>query len=167
LGCGGREGLIFLSILSSFTILRDTREQKGWSFPGSQLKDVTLKTGDYTLEGFENQIVIERKGSTGELAKNVIETRFQKEIERLAEIPHSYIFLEFSRSDLDLYPRGTNIPLFIQKKIRVKAPLMLKKIETYLLKYNIQTFFCGDPILAEEMAYSILSGFYFNGHHTL
>ena len=48
-----------------YTVIKDTREQNGWSFSQydkcAGMEIGTLHTGDYTLRGFEDVICIERK----------------------------------------------------------------------------------------------------------
>ena len=48
-----------------YTILIDSREKEGaYSFPGIKTKIQKLEYGDYSLEGCEREIVIERKSFT-------------------------------------------------------------------------------------------------------
>jgi ERCC4-type nuclease len=67
--------------------IRDTREQNGYIFgflPSYQVKVGTLSTGDYSIEGLEDEVTIERKsladafGTIGGQRK-----RFQRELERM------------------------------------------------------------------------------------
>ncbi len=132
--------------------------ENGVSLPQIELS--SLKTGDYSIKGFENEICIERKASVSELASNITEKRFQREIERMSEIRHPFIFLEFSMREIDRYPFCTNLPPKIRRKIRVRGPFIRKKLEEYLLNWNIQTFCCRDAIKAEVMAYNILADFF-------
>src|SRR5215210_7578524 len=70
-----------------YTVLRDTREQQGWIFEQGKLCNGTiskaLKTGDYTLVGFESILCVERKKNVAEFAKNIIEKRFENELTRM------------------------------------------------------------------------------------
>lgn len=147
-------------MMANFIIIRDTREKKGWDFSGEQVELQALKTGDYSIKGFEDQVCIERKKSVGELASNVTQPRFEREIKRMAEIPHAFILLEFSMFDLDLYPSGTNLPRRVKKKIRIKGNFIKSVLSRYLIDYNIQTILCGDALQAEMMALSILKECY-------
>ena len=58
-----------------YLVYRDTREKDGWEFTQSGYcagtQEQTIKTGDYTLYGYENHICIERKGNVSELATNI------------------------------------------------------------------------------------------------
>ena len=55
-----------------YLVYRDTREKDGWDFAQSGYcagtEPQTIKTGDYTLHGYENHLCIERKGNVSELA---------------------------------------------------------------------------------------------------
>ena len=146
--------------LSNFTIIRDTREKQGWFFTGEQVEFQGLTTGDYSLKGFEDQICIERKKSVGELAGNVTQARFEREMQRMAEIPCAFIFLEFSMHDLDIYPQGTKLPNRIKRKIRIRGKFIKSVLRRYLLDYNIQTILCGDALQAEAMALTLFKDFY-------
>ena len=62
-------------MIPKYKVIKDTREQNGWFFTpyekcsGMEVK--TLHTGDYTLEGFEDVVCIERKGCVAEIAMNL------------------------------------------------------------------------------------------------
>ena len=76
-----------------FTVIKDTREQDGWTFERFDTRYHTctgmvlqkLETGDYSLKGMENIFCIERKGSVAELAQNLGKDkyRFFAEIEKI------------------------------------------------------------------------------------
>ena len=72
-------------------ILIDTREKQGWNFEGFEKCEaqevIGLKTGDYTLEGLETSLCIERKASTGEVALNLGKKRktFEAEMDRASQ----------------------------------------------------------------------------------
>ena len=59
----------------NFKVIKDTREQEGYYFSeyGTCLGMVERKldTGDYSIEGLEDLICIERKGCAEELAQNL------------------------------------------------------------------------------------------------
>lgn len=94
---------------AKYTVIRDTREQRGWNFDASDrclgTQIGTLKTGDYSLLGFEDQFVIERKGSPAELATNLFQKRFHAELARLDKFKHAYLFLEFGMEHVINFPQ--------------------------------------------------------------
>ena len=58
-----------------FTVIKDTREQDGYFFGPfntcAGMIEHKLDTGDYTIEGLEDKICVERKGCVEELAVNL------------------------------------------------------------------------------------------------
>ena len=62
-------------MIPKYKVIKDTREQDGWFFSPydkcSGMEVGTLNTGDYTLEGFEDVVCIERKASVSEVAMNL------------------------------------------------------------------------------------------------
>lgn len=94
-------------ILPEYTVSRDTREKvdHGWDFdpdpvdyyPPRCLGTVrrTLKVGDYSVVGYEDVFVIERKLDISELWTNYSERkRFEKELESMMSIKHRFIIVE-------------------------------------------------------------------------
>lgn len=82
-------------------IIIDTRERKPYIFGLKSIKK-GLKTGDYSLEGYEDRIVVERKGRA-DIESCWHKARFKRELERLSEIPHSFLILEcFNTSSFDM-----------------------------------------------------------------
>lgn len=96
-----------------FKILIDSREQKPWKFRGLKtnkpkeleiLVDTEVRgidPGDYTIEGHEKKVAIERKSKPDLfhcLGKDRV--RFEKQIERMNEIRHAYLFVEASWESL-------------------------------------------------------------------
>jgi hypothetical protein len=129
-------------------IICDTREHKGyeWSFGDVETVTKKLDTGDYSLEGFENLICIERKKSPSELAINIGKdsVRFNKELERMKDYKYAYILCEFSLGEAIDFPIGSNIPKSKLKHIRITGKYLVKVISTYKEKYNIDVIYCGD-----------------------
>lgn len=86
-------------ILNKWKILTDTREQNGYKYPNTRIQ--MLKSGDYSIEydgkSYENQIVIERKGSVSEIydATGAGRERWENELERLKLIPIKFVLCEF------------------------------------------------------------------------
>ena len=90
-----------------FTVIRDTREKTewGWSYAEDAYCNGTIiskvNIGDYTVEGLEDYVCIERKASIDEFAHNCIEKRWQKCMERMSKVKHSFILFEFSWEDIN------------------------------------------------------------------
>jgi ERCC4-type nuclease len=93
-----------------FAIIIDSREQSPYSFSGfvSDAKDKRLplivrtkieglKTGDYSIEGHESEVTVERKSLVdlyGTIGGG--RDRFERELERMAEIPIAHVVIEAS-----------------------------------------------------------------------
>src|SRR5690606_29560670 len=89
-------------------VARDTREQNGWTWIEEEKKpgkcrllgtnEYGLKTGDYSIMGLEDKLCIERKNGFSELFGNYSpkdhRERFEREMERMMEVPHRYILIE-------------------------------------------------------------------------
>ena len=104
-----------------FTVIKDTREQDGYYFSKfntcAGMIEHKLDTGDYSIQGLEDKICIERKGCVEELAQNLgsKKTNILKEIERMEDFPHKYIILRISLEDLIKFPKETRIPIKIKR----------------------------------------------------
>jgi hypothetical protein len=130
-----------------YTVLRDTREQQGWTFAESQYcegtVDATLATGDYTLLGYEKFLTIERKGSSGEFARNVVEKRFERELERMEACPHSFMVLEFTMDDLIGFPKNSGIPVHLWPKLRMSSFFLIKRFMEFQFQYKTRIILAG------------------------
>lgn len=132
-----------------YLILRDSKEKDGhgWWFITSEYysgtKKTNLKTGDYTLEGFEDLLCIERKGTLGEFAQNIVQKRFYRELERMKSFKYKYLILEFDVSEVLDYPRSTTIPKFKWKYLKFNGEFILRKIIELQYEYGITVLMCG------------------------
>jgi ERCC4-type nuclease len=140
-------------------IIQDTREQSpfNFSFYGCDVAIATLKTGDYTIEGYEHIVCIERKKSASELATNLgkYRERFENELERMREFKHRYIVCEFSEDNLRKFPHNAKIPKRIKKYIRMNGKYMRKRLYEYEEEYDVEIIFCEDKTEAEARVIEI------------
>lgn len=131
----------------TYTVVRDSQEQLGWFFPkkhpclGTEIEK--LPTGDYTLRGYEEVFIVERKLSTGELAKNIVEARFDRELVRLEEFPHAYLVCEFTLADVLAFPRNSGIPPSKWPDLKVTNHFLLKRLSDISVKHRVQIIFAG------------------------
>jgi hypothetical protein len=147
-----------------FTIIIDTREQIPWEFGFHNTAKKKLDTGDYTIEGFENILAIERKKSVSEIATNLSESRFSDVLDRLSKIKHSYMVFEFSLDEVYSFPVGSDIPKKLWDKLRISGNYIIKRLIEIQLKYNIQVVFCGDSDNAEKFSASLMKRIYEQYH---
>ena len=92
-------------VVSPFTVVVDTREQVPFDFRSIPARETDgggcvavrtvvkgLATGDYSIEGWENRVVVERKSLTdlyGTLGRG--RERFEREFDRLAEMGYPVV----------------------------------------------------------------------------
>lgn len=133
-----------------YIVIRDTREQEdcGWQFEENELCAGTernmLKTGDYSLKGYEAIFIVERKKSTAEFAHNVCEKRFEDELGRLNTIENAFVVCEFEFADLVLFPMNSSIPRHKWLNLKLTSQFLIKRLNDLQLKYpNIKFIFAG------------------------
>lgn len=143
-----------------FTIIVDTREQIPWEFGYHETAKKKLDTGDYSIEGFENILAIERKKSVSEIATNLSESRFKDVLLRLSKIKHPYMVFEFSLDDVYNFPVGSDIPKRMWDKLKISGNYIIKRLVEIQLEYNIQIVFCDDPSNAERFSVSLMKRIY-------
>lgn len=148
--------------MAEYIILRDTREKQGWDFPRDTLclgvEDTALKTGDYTIKGYEEFICIERKKSVSEIAANIgkYKKRFEAEMRRIEKIEYRYIICEFSLQDIIEYPKLSNIPKNRRDNMVITGKYILKCLIEYQLEYGVQVIFCDNADNAAAFARSLM-----------
>ena len=145
-----------------FTVIRDTSEKKGWYFPETDscagMVEGNLYTGDYTIVGAENKVIIERKGSVSEFAININQPRFEDELKRLEDFDIPVLIAEFSFAEIMRFPDG--LPEKVKSQIKVTPSFIIKKIAEYQTTYKTKILFCNDKFGAFTMARSILKRAY-------
>jgi len=145
----------------NFTIIVDTREQQPWGFSHFATAHKKLDTGDYSIDGLQHLLAIERKKSVSEFANNIVESRFKDVIMRLSQLKYSFLLLEFDLEDILIYPIGSTVPKRMWDKIKISPTFLLKNILELQLNHNIIVYFCGCSSNAEKMAEYILKKIYY------
>lgn len=143
----------------SFTVIVDTREKQPWNFNSSRVlgREVTkLDTGDYTVEGVEDKLCIDRKASVSELAQNITTKRFVNELKRIKEFPHAFLILEFSASDVFNFPDSADLPPAVKKRIRVNGNFLMRCLSRMQIKYDFNIIFAGNRSNAERIAVNLM-----------
>ena len=131
-------------------ILIDTREQLPYSFRSYESRIATLKTGDYSLAGYEQRVAVERKskedayGCVGANRKRFIEC-----LERLAEIEHPAIVIESNLVDFSIPPSRT----------RIDQRMAVGSYISWSCKYRIPVFWCDNRAYAEQVVVRYLASF--------
>lgn len=127
----------------------DTREQRGWTFEPKQvrLSRRTLREGDYTVEGLEGRVALERK-SLGDLVQTVISDwlRFRKELIRLSGYDFAAVVVEANL--LQIYEH--------QYESEALPASVLGRINSIQMDHGIPVLFWGDRVRAADMAHKFL-----------
>jgi len=133
-----------------FIVIKDTREQEGYYFGKfntcAGMVEHKLDTGDYSIQGMEDKICVERKGCVEELAINLGSKKhaFLNEIKRMEPFPHKFLVLEFSLGDLLEFPDKTRIPIKSKSSVKITGRYMLKCLIEFELYNDVHVLFCGD-----------------------
>ena len=138
-------------------IYQDTQEKKGLDFElyeGVYITRQKLPEGDYMLEG-NNDIVIERKASTGEIYMNLSNTyekgRFYRELERLQKYKSPILLFEFPESRLYDFPKYSGIPSSKHSKLRMTAQFLRKMVYELPEKFPpLKVVFCSNRVEAQD-----------------
>jgi ERCC4-type nuclease len=130
-------------------VIIDTREQTALTFPSDPwytfaIHKQALKTGDYSIKGFETAFTIERKASTSEIANNLFEDRFQDELQRLITIPYKFLLCEFTLRDVLSFPINSGIPKWRWKGLKLNGNFIHKKLVELQIDYGIHVVYAGD-----------------------
>lgn len=127
-------------------IIVDTREQSPWSFRGLPINKTVkgLKAGDYSVEGYEAEILIERK-SIDDLVGTLIHgrERFEKECLKLRRASFAVVLVEASLSSI------------FQKKYhsRVDPNAVVGSCIAFQSRFDLPFIFCDNRTCAQQYAY--------------
>lgn len=135
---------------SSLKIIVDTREQDGLSFEGFRgVESVRsgLKTGDYSVQGYEDKICFERK-SIPDLVGTLIggHERFLREMDRMKGYEVKYILVE--------HTAGTVYRYCERHGVEYKFDIIMQSLLAYAYHYHVRVRFCKDR---EDMAKYIVA----------
>jgi DNA excision repair protein ERCC-4 len=137
-------------MIGRHTIVIDTREQTPYSFDWSITG--TLKTGDYSLLGCEEEICIERKSASDAYGTiGAGRDRFRRELERMAQMRYAAIVVEATLYDFVHAP-----PQY--SALNPKAAI--GSLLAWSVKYGVHVFFAGDRAHGQAVTGKLLSKFW-------
>lgn len=143
--------------LEQMVVLIDNREQRPFLFPDCLVQQVALKTGDYSIRGFEESICVERKAAE-EIYVNfgVQRERFMKECERMSTFERKCIIIE---NNLD---RLMDPPDYTRKKykMKLKRSHIVGAIGKIVIEYGIPIIFASGRREANELCFQFLKQYY-------
>lgn len=132
-----------------YRIVIDTKEKQPLDFkPYKECEGVickSLKTGDYSIEGMEDFVCIERKASTVEIARNLglDSARFYRELERMKDFEYKFIVCEFTMDQMIDYPKGSKVPKYALDKLKFNGKFLLKQMLEISMDYDVHIIYAG------------------------
>lgn len=134
-----------------FVVVQDTREQAPLSFGAWPVVVAGLKSGDYSIAGHEHRVALERK-SLGDLFGCVgrERDRFERELERLAEMDYAAVVVEASLADV----------LAGVERSLVTPQAAAGSLVAWSVKYGLPIWFAGDRRLAAALVLKALAKFW-------
>lgn len=124
---------------ADYRIVVDSREKNPlWTNPNKVIVK-GLSTGDYSIEGLEDEIAIERKDASdlfGTLTSG--HKRFKKELERAEKLQYFGVVIEGN------YTSILNKDFDGSWNIKVKGFVVTSILFTIHVKYKVPFFFCND-----------------------
>ena len=126
----------------------DTREKDPYLFKGYRARKGTLRTGDYSINGFEAMIAVERK-SGSDLVNTLLtnKDRFERELERASSMAVFSVVVECSMAGL---------LLTMQPRTSVPFRTLLARAAALFSKHKVPVFFCDNRMMAEAVTLEIL-----------
>jgi len=138
-------------------ILQDTREQAPYTFtcitPPPQVERASLSTGDYSLQGYEDQICIERKSLIDAYSTfGQGRQRFQRELSRMASYQFAAVVIEACWDTIVLRPPARS---------RLNPKTVVSSIAAWCMRYNNVHFWtCPNREFAERFTFRLLERFW-------
>ena len=170
-----RPKLIDSTGLFTVPVVIDTREQRGFDFYGIApdlievpyafedmrtdkadggipltvpIVEGTLKSGDYSLKGFESRVAVERKSLAdwyGTLGKG--RDRFERELERLREYEFAAVVIEASLTEITTQP---------PRHSELSPKVVYRTLVAWTVRYPIRFIMCDCRRLAEITTFRLL-----------
>lgn len=155
--------------VTPFLILVDSREKAPWQFKGIEIDGKSdnnlvvqwdysaMRTGDYTIEGHQSRITIERKS-----AEDAYGTfgggreRFERELERMAAMEYACVVIESDWTDLLLTP---------PKRSKLHPKTISRSIIAWSQRYGVHFFALPGRMTAEKFSYRILERWWKDHEH--
>lgn len=132
-------------------IIVDSREKNPWSLTGFDTIRGTLHAGDYSLEGYESRVAVERKSKEdawGCVGGN--RRRFVDCLERLAGLDRAAIVIECSLSEFAVKPPYVK---------RVTAATAVGSYISWSARYRLPIFWADNRHYAERVAVRFLAAY--------
>lgn len=149
-----------------FKIIIDSREQLPFKWGPMIEERGTLKTGDYSIKGYENEIGIERK-SVADLCSTILRDRkrFEKEVIRGSKFKYFAVVVEGRTQDIISHiKKQFAINKARGKKYRFsnvggQIKSVFNTLYHWSVKYCFGVFLCDDKLQAKNVTYELLRAY--------
>jgi ERCC4-type nuclease len=138
-------------------IVVDTREQEPYSFDPAHVTCVrrALPVGDYSLQGYESAIAIERKSLEDFVASTITaRARFRRELRGLSEYDLGCVVVEASLDDV----------LAHRYRSGAHPSAVLGATLSIIVDHGVPVFFCGDRQIACRFVEGLLRRYHRKVH---
>ena len=136
------------------TIIIDTREQTPWEFPGAVSIRAKLDAGDYSVEGLERRVAVERKSLSDAYGTfGGGRDRFERELARLQAMEWSAVIIEASMAFALLHP-PERVEKFTPKHFNRTWIAWAQRFD------RVHFMFCDCRELAARQCYLLLERFW-------
>lgn len=127
-------------------IIIDTREILPYIFSTPSIRG-TLKTGDYSIEGFEDKVAVERKELNDLIGcLTVGRSRFERELSRGMEMDYFALVIEASLADI-----ATG-----NYKSQMNPKSACQSVFAFSVRYRLPVFFVGNRAYGARVTESLL-----------
>lgn len=112
---------------------------------------MALRSGDYSLFGFEQRVAIERK-SLADIFSSVggQRKRFEKEVQRLAAMEYAAVVIEATLEEC----------LAPQPYSQMNPKAVVNTLLAWSVKYRLAVFFAGNRRFGRAVTYRLLEKFF-------
>ena len=146
-------------------LIVDTREKTPWDFEGDDaFADIVyrkLDYGDYSIEGLEDVVTIERKASVNELYTNFTtnKKRIKAEFERMQECRFKFLVIEETCENImNPYMYYVNQKKINKRNIRMPVAVVASNLTELMVEKDVRVIFGGES--AQSMAKGLLLKIY-------
>lgn len=150
-------------MIKQFTAIADTREQQPLEFDSPNIESVVtkkLETGDYSIVGLEDILCIERKNGIAEFYRNIMQERFENELERMKAFKYRFLVLECSLSEVMDVPYSLGLSQKQTAMCKLKPKYVLMKISEIQVNYGVHVVFAETREGVTEIITNIMKRVY-------
>lgn len=135
-----------------FTLIIDTREQQPFAFEGLITVRRKLNAGDYSIEGLEDRVAVERKNKSDAWGcMSDSRARFEKCAERLAALDRALIVIECGLESFCIRPSQIE---------RVSVASAVGGYVSIMVRHGIPVVWCDTRAYAERMTARFLASYW-------